>query len=116
MNFGFRSNHFDNGITIFSARWGDEKSYYSNKLANKLSSGANGIGKVYESDIKKWHERAIMYSGRWEEYVYFDYADYLISIDEHKNAYRVLKDANGKYHNSKTRKKLNRFVSEYGSF
>lgn len=116
MSFGFRSNHFDNGITIFSARWGDAKSYYSNKLANKLSSGSNGIRGVYESDIKKWHERATMYSEDWQEYVYFDYADYLISIDEHKNAYRVLKDANGKYHNSETTEKLNRFVSEYGSF
>ena len=116
MSFGFKSNHFDNGITIFSARWGDSKSYYSNKLANKLSSGSDGIGEVYEFDIKKWHERATMYSEDWQEYVYFDYADYLISIDEHKNAYRVLKDANSKYHNSETREKLNRFVSEYGSF
>lgn len=116
MSFGFKSNHFDNGITIFSARWGDSKSYYSNKLANKLSSGSDGIGEVYEFDIKKWHERATMYSEDWQEYVYFDYADYLISIDEQKNAYRVLKDANGKYHNSETTEKLNRFVSEYGSF
>ena len=116
MSFGFRSNHFDNGITIFSARWGDAKSYYSNKLANKLSSGSDGIGEVYEYEIKNWHERATLYAEDWQEYVYFDYADYLISIDEHKNAYRVLKDANGKYHNSETTEKLNRFVSEYGSF
>jgi hypothetical protein len=99
MSFGFKSNHFDNGITIFSARWGDSKSYYSNKLANKLSSGSDGIGEVYEYDIKKWHERATMYSKDWQEYVYFEYADYLIAIGEHKHAYRILKDANGKYHN-----------------
>lgn len=116
MSFGFKSNHFDNGITIFSARWGDSKSYYSNKLANKLSSESDGIGVVYEYDIKKWHERATMYSEDWQEYVYFEYADYLISIGEHKNAYRVLKDANGKYHNNETIEKLNQFVSEYGSF
>ena len=118
ISFGFRKNYFDNGMMIFGARWGSEKSYYSNKFANKLSSGLDGINNVSSYEIKKWHERATMYAKDYDycAIFFFDYADYLISIDDYKKAYRVLKDANVKYHNSETAEKLNHFIEEYGSF
>ncbi len=116
MTFGFKRNLFDNGTTIFGARWGDSKSYYSNELAKKLASYSDGIDNVYEYEIKKWHERAIRYSEDWQEYVFFEYADYLISIDEKEHAYRVIVDANSKYHNNETTEKLNQFIREYGSY
>ena len=116
ISFGFRKNYFDNGMMIFGARWGSDKSYYSNKLANKLSSGSDGINNVSSYEIKKWHGRAIMYSKDYEEDFFFEYADYLISIDDYINAYRVLKNANVKYHNGETAEKLNHFMEKYGSF
>ena len=74
-----------------------------------MAKQSDGIGEVYGGTIEQWYTRAIDTAEFWDEDVYFDYADYLISIKDYKKAKSILQKAHDKYNNSATGERLRNF-------
>ena len=106
---GFKKNLYSNGMLVFDAKWSTSPSWYCCELANKMAKQSDGIGEVYGGTIEQWYTRAIDTAEFWDEDVYFDYADYLISIKDYKKAKSILQKAHDKYNNSATGERLRNF-------
>ena len=92
---GCVANFFSNGQDIFNAKYGVHKSWYCHSIAKKMAEGIDFI--VSNDETKAWFEMAIVnlkYSPYKGDYYYLDYADFLESIGEYEEAYKLYKKAN----------------------
>lgn len=110
-------NFFSNGQDIFNAKYGDSKSYYCHSIAKKMAGGIDFI--TSNDETKAWFEMAIAnlkYSHFKSDYYYLDYADFLESIGEYEEAYKLYKKANQLFNTDDTSQKLNGFLNEHSEF
>lgn len=110
-------NFFSNGQDIFNAKYGDSKSYYCHSIAKKMAGGIDFI--TSNGETKAWFEMAIAnlkYSHFKSDYYYLDYADFLESIGEYEEAYKLYKKANQLFNTDDTSQKLNGFLNEHSEF
>ena len=108
---------FSNGQDLFNAKYGDSKSYYCHSLAKKMAGGIDFI--TSSDETKAWFEMAIAnlkYSRYKRDYYYLDYADYLESIGEYEEAYKLYKKANQLFNTDDTSQKLKGFLNEHSEF
>lgn len=72
-----------------------------------------------DDETKAWFEMAIAnlkYSYYIDDYYYLDYADFLESIGEYEEAYKLYKKANLLFNTDDTSQKLKGFLNEHTEF
>lgn len=114
---GCVANFFSNGQDIFNAKYGVSKSMYGHSIAKKMAGNIDFI--VSSDETKAWFEMAIAnlkYSPYKCDYYYLDYADFLESIGEYEEAYKLYKKANQLFNTDDTSQKLKGFLNEHSEF
>lgn len=114
---GCLAHFFSNGQDLFNAKYGDSKSYYCHSIAKKMAGNIDFI--VSSDETKAWFEMAIAnlkYSPYKCDYYYLDYADFLESIGEYEEAYKLYKKANQLFNTDDTSQKLKGFLNEHSEF
>lgn len=114
---GCVANYFSNGQDIFNAKYGDSKSCYCHSIAKKMARGVDFI--TSNDETKAWFEMAIAnlkYSPYRIDYYYLDYADFLESIGEYEEAFKLYKKANQLFDTDDTSQKLKEFLNEHTEF
>lgn len=114
---GCVANFFSNGQDIFNAKYGVSKSMYCHSIAKKMAGNIDFI--VSSDETKAWFEMAIAnlkYSPYKCDYYYLDYADFLESIGEYEEAYKLYKKANQLFNTDDTSQKLKGFLNEHSEF
>lgn len=85
-----------------------------------LQKKAENIDFIVSSDeTKAWFDMAIAnlkYSSYKCDYYYLDYADFLESIGEYEEAYKLYKKANQLFNTDDTSQKLKGFLNEHSEF
>ena len=114
---GCVANFFSNGQDIFNAKYGVSKSMYCHSIAKKMAGNIDFI--VSSDETKAWFEMAIAnlkYSHYKRDYYYLDYADFLESIGEYEEAFKLYKKANQLFNTDDTSQKLKEFLNEHTDF
>lgn len=114
---GCVANYFSNGQDIFNAKYGDSKSHYCYSIAKKMAEGKDFIAS--DDETKAWFEMAIAnlkYSRYISDCYYLDYADFLESIGEYEEAYKLYKKANLLFNTDDTSQKLKGFLNGHAGF
>ena len=110
-------NFFSNGQDKFNAKYGVSKSMYCHSIVKKMAGNIDFI--VSSDETKAWFEMAIAnlkYSPYKCDYYYLDYADFLESIGEYEEAYKLYKKANQLFNTDDTSQKLKGFLNEHSEF
>lgn len=114
---GCITNVITNGADIFNAKYGVEKYNYCNRIAKKMVKKQEFI--TSDKEVKEWFEMSIgslrnYYS--YNDYIYLDYADFLESIGEYEQAYKIYKKANYLFRTDETLTKYKAFLNMHSEF